>query len=100
MRTIKEDEELKTLVKVGDIVRLEGFTDDPIIAVVTNSLEADECYGCALGPGDHCAVTMRDNTGDTCRVSPCCLRASWMCSEGTIPIFGLFKELGKVLEDL
>lgn len=99
MRIIKESEELDTLVKVGDIVRLEGFTDDPVIAVVTRNPKGRGCYGCALDTELGCSVIMRDNTGSPHSVSPCCLRTSWMHDKRR-PIFAIFKELDKVLEDL
>ena len=97
MRTIKEDEELKTLVKVGDIVRLEGFTDDPIIAIVVTG-KAGNCNGCALDSSDSCSVIAKDTRGKPHRISPCCIKPSWMSEPG--PKFGIFKDLGKALEDL
>ena len=99
MRIIKESEELKTLVKVGDIVRLEGFTDEPVIAVVTRGNEYGDCSGCVLDSEVPCSVNGRTNKGEPARISPCCLRASWM-DRNEIPIFGKFKSLDKVLEDL
>lgn len=98
MRTIKEDEELDTLVKVGDIVRLEGFTDEPVMTVVTRNPKGRGCSGCVLDTELGCSVIMRDNTGAPHKVSPCCLRTSWMGEPA--PIFGIFKSLDKVLEDL
>lgn len=97
MRTIKEDEELETLVKVGDIVRLEGFTDEPVIAVVVSG--GNDCSGCAIDIDVSCAVTMRDPEGNPVSISPCCFSPSWMPNKGT-PRFGKFKPLDKVLEDL
>ena len=99
MRIIKESEELDTLVKVGDIVRLEGFTDDPVIAVVTRSQKGNGCSGCALRTELGCSVMMRDNKGTPHTVSPCCLRTSWM-HDGRKAIFGIFKKLDDILEDL
>ena len=99
MRTIKKDEELGTLVKVGDIVQLEGFTDEPVIAVVARGKKGEGCSGCAIDTGLGCSVVMRDPTGAPHAVSPCCLRPLWRGDRGS-PIFGTFKELDKVLEDL
>lgn len=99
MRTIREDEELNTLVKVGDIVRLEGFTDEPVIAVVTGGSKSGDCSGCAIESDVSCAVYTMDNKGEPVRISPCCLRASWMGRKG-IPIFGKFIRIDEVLEEL
>ena len=89
MRIIKESEELKTLVKVGDIVRLEGFTDEPVIAVVTRGNEYGDCSGCVLDSEVPCSVNGRTNKGEPARMD-----------RNEIPIFGKFKSLDKVLEDL
>ena len=99
MRTIREDEELETLVKVGDIVRLEGFTDEPIIAVVVMRKEYSDCYGCALDSEVSCTDSARNNKGEPVRISPCCLRASWM-DRKEIPIFGKFIKIDDVMENL
>lgn len=98
MRTIREGEKLDTLVKVGDIVRLEGFTDEPVIAVVTMGVGVGGCYGCAIDTDVSCTVATRDNKGAPQRISPCCIKPSWMSEPA--PIFGVFKSLDKVLEDL
>ena len=99
MRTIREEEELKTLVKVGDIVRLEGFTDEPVMAVVTGGSKSGDCSGCAIDTDVSCSVITRSNRGEPVRISPCCLRTSWMHGGG-MPIFGIFKKLDDVLEEL
>lgn len=97
MKTIKEDEEMKTLVEVGDIIRLEGFTDDPIIAVAVME-KGKGCFGCALDSDVSCSVAIRDPEGDPHRISPCCIRPTWMGAKS--PKFCKFKELDKVLEEL
>ena len=99
MRTIKGSEELNTLVKAGDIVRLEGFTDEPVIAIVTERTKRDDCSGCVLDTEVSCSVTTRNNKGEPVRISLCCIRPTWMDRKG-IPKFGRFNELNKVLEDL
>lgn len=100
MRTIKAGDDLETLVKVGDIVRLEGFTDDPVIAIAARRSGALDCSGCVLDVAHSCSATMRDHTGAPYNVSICCIRPSWMMQKGERHRFVKFIKLDSVLENL